>query len=254
MREIERQEEILNILKESRTVSVNKLVKVLNASPATIRRDLTDMESKGLIKRIHGGAILFVSSNAETSILLREEENKKEKKAICERCVDFIKNNQSIFLDSSSTVVNLIPFLNNFQYLVLATNGLNAALKIGNLTKFTAYVPNGFVKTQSNSITGETVCQTLEKIKCDLLIFSCAGVSIANGITEPSIEVSEIKALMMKNTTTRILLVDSSKFDKTYFSKTADLSAIDIIITNEKPSEEYIKFFQDNNVKLVIAH
>ena len=80
MKDQERQQQILELLKLKGNVSVVKLINALQVSPATIRRDLTKMEAKGLIKRVHGGAILFVSNNAETSLILREEENKKEKK------------------------------------------------------------------------------------------------------------------------------------------------------------------------------
>lgn len=252
MKEQERQQQILELLKIKENVSVIKLINALEVSPATIRRDLTKMEAKGLIKRVHGGAILFVSNNAETSLILREEENKKEKKELCERAVDFIQNNQSVFLDSSSTVAHIVPFLNNFQYLVLVTNGLNIALQIGSQTKFMAFVPSGFVKTQSNSITGETVISSLSKIKCDVIIFSCAGISNEFDICEPSIEVSEIKNLMMKNAK-RILLVDSTKFNKNYFSKTCQLKDVDVLITEKMPEEKYIQYLKENNVQLVVT-
>ncbi|MCQ3035901.1 MAG: DeoR family transcriptional regulator, partial [Bacilli bacterium] len=79
MLENERQIKIIEILEKEKKVTVNDLVKTLFVSPATIRRDLSEMASRGLLKRIHGGAILYASSSQESSILIRENSNKDEK-------------------------------------------------------------------------------------------------------------------------------------------------------------------------------
>ena len=179
---------------------------------------------------------------------------KKEKRDICEKCIDYIKNNQSIFLDSSSTVCYLIPLLNNFQYLTLVTNGLTAATLIGKKTQFKVFVPSGFVKNQSNSIVGDAACQTVNSLYCDVFIFSCAGISIERGITEASIEQTEIKKAMMKNSGLKILLVDSSKFDKVYLSKTCDVDDVDIVITDSNPSEEIMLYFENSKTQLVVVN
>ena len=249
----ERESKIFEIISQEKSVSVNKLVRMLYFSPATIRRDLKAMENKGLIKRVHGGAILFVSPNEETSVILREESFKKEKKEICQACSGLIKNNQSMFLDSSSTVCNLIPLLNEFKSLTIVTNGLNAALKIGQTTKFKAYVPNGFVKIQSNSIIGETAYNTLSKLYCDLFIFSCAGLSIENGITEQAIEQAEIKSIMAKRSKKKILLVDSSKFEKTYIVRAMPLEDVDVVITDKRPDDKFVDFCQNAKIELIIC-
>lgn len=79
MLSIERHEQILQILMEKKSVTVGELSKTMFVSDATIRRDLSQMEKEGLIKRSHGGAVLFESTNDETSILMREQENIKQK-------------------------------------------------------------------------------------------------------------------------------------------------------------------------------
>lgn len=90
MLSIERHEQILQILMEKKSVTVGELSKTMFVSDATIRRDLSQMEKEGLIKRSHGGAVLFESTNDETSILMREQENIKQKKIIAEIALKFI--------------------------------------------------------------------------------------------------------------------------------------------------------------------
>ena len=94
---IERQDEILQLIKERKSISVNELAKELYVSCATVRRDLSAMEKAGLIKRSHGGAILTGSSSDESSIRMRELENVVAKKEIAAIAVKFIKNNSSIY-------------------------------------------------------------------------------------------------------------------------------------------------------------
>lgn len=253
MSDYERQKQILEILNAEQTVSVNKLVETLFVSPATIRRDLETMARKGLLKRTHGGAILFTSSSEESSIFVREEIMKKEKREICEKCIDYIKNNQSIFLDSSSTICTLVPMLSAFQYLTLITNGISAALLIGQKTNFKTYVPNGFIRHQSNSILGDSATANISSIYCDLFIFSCGGIDIKHGVTESTIEQIEIKKAMFKNSTKKILLVDSSKFGVTYIAKSCDIKDIDVIITDHRPSDEFMDYIATTNVELVIC-
>lgn len=254
MSDFERQKKILEILNQEKRVSANKLVKMLYVSPATIRRELESMSKRGLLKRVHGGAILVSSGSEESALEIREETNKKEKKNICEKCIEFIKNNQSMFLDSSSTVSTIVSYLNEFQNLTIITNGMSAALQIAQKTNFKVYVPDGFIKSQSNSILGDCTNKTLSNLYCDLFISPCAGFEIGRGITEATIETAEIKKIMLKNSTKRILLIDSSKFGHTYLAKTCDVSDIDIIITEKAPDQKYIDYIDQMGAKLIITN
>lgn len=251
MNDFTRQAQIMEILKNEKSVSVNKLVKTLFVSQATIRRDLETMAKQGLLKRTHGGAILFASSSEESSILIREETMKKEKREIAELCIPYLKNNISLFFDSSSTVSNLIPFLNNFQYLTIITNGLSTSLMITQKTNFKVFVPSGFVQSQSNSILGETSTKTISDLFCDIFIFSCAGLSLENGVTEASLEQADMKKLMLKNSRKKILLIDSSKFGQTYLAKSTDIADIDIIITDKKPEQKFVDYILQLGIELV---
>jgi DeoR family fructose operon transcriptional repressor len=239
------------ILKARKSITVHSLVKILYVSPATIRRDLEDMDKKGLLKRTRGGAILFSSSSEESSLMVREEAMKQEKKSIAFKCIDFLKNNESIFLDSSSTICNLVPYLNQFKYLTIITNGISTASLITQKTDLKVFMPSGYIQNQSNSILGETTSKILSKFHCDLFIFSCAGISKEFGLSEASIEHAEIKNLMMRNSNKRILLVDSSKFGKTYLAKSMDIKDIDIIITDKEPDEEMKEYILSLGIKLV---
>lgn len=251
MFENERYQKIMEILEREKKVSVNKLVKTLYVSPATVRRDLASMSRKGLLKRTYGGAILYASSSQESAVTVRENINKSEKISICSKCLDFIKNNQSIFLDSSSTVTNLVDYLNERKYLTIITTGLTSASLLTQKTTFTTYIPGGFIKSHSNSLLGEMVTQSINKIHTDLFIFSCSGFSLTSGVTEANIEQAEIKKAMARNAQTKILLVDSSKIDKVFLAESVKLEDLDVIITDKKLDPQMRVALIDMNIKVV---
>jgi DeoR family fructose operon transcriptional repressor len=123
-----RHQKIMNILNEKKSVSNQVLLESLFVSEATLRRDLSKLESLGLITRTHGHTHLKESSNIESSILIRSQKNVKEKKRIAQMCLNHLSNNSSIFIDSSSTVGYMLPLLTNYRDLTFITNGINNAL------------------------------------------------------------------------------------------------------------------------------
>lgn len=236
---LERQEEILQIIQERKSASVNEIAKELFVSPATVRRDLSAMEKSGLIKRTHGGAILTGSSSDESSLHVREQENVLEKKEIAAIAVKFVKNNSSLYIDSSSTAGKIIPLLSRFSYLSIVTNGLRNALLVSEATTAKVYVACGVVQNQSNSILGADTVDYCSKLHTDVAFISCNGLDAKNGATEASLEQAKVKQAMLKNASIRVLMVDNSKFGKIFMAKSADFSDVDYLITDKMPNEAF---------------
>ncbi len=249
---IERQDEIFQILKERKSVSVNELSKELFVSPATVRRDLSVMEKSGLIRRSHGGAILTGSSSDESSIIMREQENVVEKKEIAAVAVRLVKNNISLFLDSSSTVGKIVPLLARFNFISIVTNGLKNALLLSETTKARIYVACGMIQSQSNSILGADTVEYCSKLHTDIAFMSCNGIDIDNGMTEASIEQAKVKQTMLKNSSLKILLADKSKFGKTFMARSGGFGDIDYLITDVMPSPEYVAAIEASGCKILL--
>ena len=133
MLEVERFEKIMEYLREKKTAPVNVLAKRLFVSEATMRRDLSELERKGLVKRLHGGAILLDGANQELPLYLRERQNTDAKRIISEKASHHIVEGQTIFLDASSTAQYLIKYFENYQNLTIITNGLKTAQELNSL-------------------------------------------------------------------------------------------------------------------------
>ena len=235
---LERQDEILQLIKERKSVSVNEISEELFVSCATVRRDLNAMEKAGLIRRTHGGAVLAGSTSDESGILIREQEHVIEKKSIAAIAVKLIKNGNSLYLDSSSTVGKIVPLLSRFSFISIVTNGLKNALLLSETSNARVYVTCGIIQSQSNSILGADTVEYCSKLHTDVAFISCNGISATNGVTEANLEQAKVKQTMLKNSAVKVLLADSSKFGKTFMAKTSDFSDIDYLITDKLPSPE----------------
>ncbi len=252
MYNIEREDQIIKILKKQNSISVNELSKILFASTSTIRRDLTNLENKGLVVRTFGGVYLSKNTfNKETPFKYREETNVIEKRNLCQKALAYIKDNMSLFLDSSTTILQIVHYLNNFKNLTIITNGFEIANEILNNTKHQVILTGGIIQTNSNSMLGTITNSVLNNLHADLSILSSTGIDIDFGVSESTLDQSEAKKIMNKNSDMCIYLVDDSKFNKKGINKTSSLIDIDIIITNKKPNDEFIKYFKDNNIKII---
>lgn len=249
----ERHNQIFNILRIKKSISVNELSKTLFVSSTTIRRDLSEMEKTGLIKRSHGGAVLFESLNDESSSSVRELEHIKEKKQIAELALSFIKSNSIIFMDPSSSAGMIIPFLSQYKYLTVITNGLKNSLQLSEKTDAKVHLPGGVVSPRSNSVVGSDTIEYISRVNAEISIISCGGININNGVTDASFEQSSVKRAMIKNSKIRLLLCDSSKFNMTFMCRTCGFEDIDYILTDKMPSEEYIEKISSYNCEVLVV-
>ncbi len=243
---------MLQLIKERKSVTVAEIAKELYVSPATVRRDLSAMEKAGMILRTHGGAIpLTGSSSNDPGILMREQANVLAKKEIAAAAVRFIKNNSTIYLDSSSTVGKIVPLLTRFSFISIVTNGLKNALLLSETTSAKVYVSCGVVQGQSNSILGADAVEYCSKLHTDVAFISCNGIDAANGITEANLEQAKVKQTMLRNSALKVVMVDSSKFGKTFMAKTSDFSDIDYLVTDKYPPQPLAEAIEKNGCEII---
>ena len=227
---LERQNEILSILEKDRSVSVNKLSKLLYVSQPTIRRDLDTLEKLGKVVRTHGGVVLRETAEKEIPLLLREEQNNRSKQVIAQKAQGLIKNGDVIFLDASSTVSYLIPHLKKFSDIIVVTNSPKTSMRLGE-EHIKNYCTGGMLLFHSVAYVGSDVESFISKINADILFFSSRGYSEDGRITDSSIEEATVKKAMMKNAAKVYYLCDSSKKNKKYMYNICNIRDVDGVIT-----------------------
>ena len=231
MLEYERLDKILAHLRETQTVTVNALAKRLYASEATIRRDLTELERQGFIKRIHGGAVLLDSTSRELPLYVRQQQNTTAKQAIAARAVRHIKDGQTIFLDASSTAMHLVKYLDNFKNLTIVTNGIKTAQELNKLSHKT-YCTGGLMLHHSEAYVGDYAVEFIRHFNADLFFFSSHGLSEDGKITDASPDETYVRKVMFEHSTKRVFLCDRSKLGKVYCYNLCKLAQVDDYISD----------------------
>ncbi|MCY6483075.1 DeoR/GlpR family DNA-binding transcription regulator [Clostridium aestuarii] len=243
----ERQQLILDALKNRGIVKINELVEVTNTSESTIRRDLTHLESMNALKRIHGGATLPKRRFNEPSYNEKLVQNINKKTIIAKYAADLIEEGECIYLDAGTSTFEMIQYMDK-KDIVIVTNGLK---HIDALVEkdINAYILGGKVKGRTKAVIGTDALKSLEKYRFDKAFIGINAVHLEYGFTTPDSEEAILKESAMNFSSEAFVLADESKFGEVTFVKVADLKKASIITNNKV--EDYEKYLEKTKVKVV---
>lgn len=207
-----RQQAILDILYETGKISVAKLAKKLYVAEMTIRRDLTAMEKGGFLKRYHGGAVLMANQR-EMPLSHRIMFDEKEKKALSKKCLEFLKDNMSIFIDSSSTCQYIIPHIATFKNMKIITNSVKALLTASSL-HIPCVLIGGDYYEPDMCLIGSIAEQYVGELNVDLSFFTTAAYSEDGVISDFDEKQLYIRKIMLKNSKQSVFLCEKNKIGK----------------------------------------
>lgn len=226
----ERQKHILEKILIQKKVTVKDLARDLYASEPSIRRDLADLEKQQLIKRVHGGAILEETGNSALKIpfVIREMEQADAKIIMAQKAIEYIKDNDVIFLDASSSAYNLIPYLSLKKNITVITSGVKALTKLSEYSIKTIST-GGELMPSCLSLVGDEAYQNIERFHADITFFSCRGLSYDGRLTDISAPENYVRQKMIKHSDRAFLLCASEKIGKKYYHNlctTKDISGV----------------------------
>lgn len=227
----ERQAYILDVISRKNIVKLRDLISNLDASESTIRRDLDELESKGLLKRVHGGAVGVSNKfTPDYSMDERQSEHIEAKKAIANYCADLVTDGDFVYLDSGTTTAEIIPLLRG-KNITVVTNGIVNAQKLLE-NNINTYILGGKIKPSTTAIIGEQAMKELKGYRFNYAFVGANGISYKSAITTPDTSEACIKELAISLAKYSYIVADSSKFDKVSFAKICDFSDV-TIITNK---------------------
>lgn len=227
----ERYSIILKELNLKGIISVNDLVKILNASESTVRRDLNALDKEGLLKKIHGGAALIgeSTSNHDYMVNIRQSLNMDEKNEIAKRAACLIKKGDVVYLDAGTSTECLINFI-QADDITVVTNAIVHAKKL--LEKgIKTFIVGGEVKGITEAIVGSSAVEDLKKYNFSLGFFGTNGVSNKSGYTTPDINEAMIKKEAMKMCSKAFVLADQSKLNQVAFVTFGEIGDATLITT-----------------------
>ena len=227
----QRQQLILRTLRRDGRVDVADLAEELAVTSETVRKDLISMEARGLLVRVHGGAVPVGNHSFEPDVAARTE-FAAEKRRIAVAAAAQLPVSGSILIDAGSTTAQFAAEIPDGRELTVFTNALAIALDLMARPQLTVYPLGGRLRRQTVATVGPWTCRALEELNVDVAFLGTNGVSVERGLTTPDPSEAQAKALMVKAASRRILLADHSKFERVSLVKHAELGDIDLIITD----------------------
>ncbi len=249
--------ELMNLIQQEKTLSVEKIASLFNVSPITVRRDLEKLQERGLISKVHGGAILKDSLVQEPVFDERVKLFTEEKDKIAKEASKRIKDDDSIILESGSTCLNVVRYLTNKNNLKISTAGIPIANELARLLSykhdFEVSVCGGILRPKSNIYVGPHAVNFFKNINVDISFIGAVAISLKKGLSTATQFDAEISRAIIESGRQVILLTDSSKFDKESYINFASLNEINEIITDKKIDEKIADNIREMGIKLTLV-
>ncbi len=243
----ERREKICELVNERKTVRVSELRDLLDASEVTIRRDLEELHKKNMLVRTHGGAVASYSVGQEVSAVefIRTNERIEEKRAIAEAAYRQIRDGETIFLDGSSTVYELVKRIaeDPGKQLRVITTSLTNAAALDGCEKVGVLILGGEMNRRHNNLEGYLTNMNIRNLRADKCFIGINGIDEVFGYSTTNFPEAEQKMEMAKSSIKSYILADHTKFGKTYMAK-VDIDC-DFIITNKRMEEYNYDWLED---------
>lgn len=238
---IVRKNKVLALLEQNAAVRTIELADALGVVPETIRRDLEELEGNGLLRRIRGGAIAPGDGEVESPVFVRDLKNSQVKAELCRCAAKQVQNGDFVFVDNSTTLLNLLRFLENSKVVSVLTNSVRLLFEAQrhNKTNVTMISVGGILSTYNMSLSGQLNEELTNGLFPNKAFVSCTGFSLDTGFTDTSVFEINIKHKMMKRAPKVIMVMDHSKFEKRGLVKIGDLDICDLLIVDRFPDEAY---------------
>jgi DeoR/GlpR family transcriptional regulator of sugar metabolism len=245
----ERHYHILDKIILNRKVLSADLSIELNVSEDTIRRDLNELSDKGLIKKVHGGALPIDTINL--SYDERSSSNLDEKNLIAKKAVKLINSGQVIIMSGSTTNLQLAKIIPSDINATIYTYSLPIALQLTEHPSIEIIFIGGKLHKSAQVTVGLDVVSSIAELRADICFMGTGGINTLNGMTEPDWEVSHIKKCMISASEKVIALCTQNKLNEIKRYTVAPIHKIDIIVTDADPNDIIFKDFKEKGVKIL---
>lgn len=250
----QRQARLLDYVRNEVFADAQALKDSLGVSIATVRRDLNDLEARGLLKRTHGGAAVVNQATLDYETRVREVTNVSEKSRIGAAAAELVVDGDAVMIDSGTTSLEVARRLAGRKSLTFVTNGTDilSTLVAGGVTNI--YFIGGEYIDVNHSLGGAIAVEMVRRFSVDKAILSVASVDLARGtIATLTPQMAMVQKAMIEVAKTTIVVADHSKFDRTALSIIASLAEIDHVVTDSETRARIGSTSDDIRKKFIFA-
>jgi len=233
-----RRQKITEVVREKKSASVSELASIFSVTDETIRRDLKVLEAEGTIKRSYGGAYIQTGVDNLVDTNIRTTAYRDSKEIIAARCLQFVHNGDTVFLDNSTTCFYIAKAVQDMRITVL-TNNLMITNLLAKCQNIKLISTGGNYSSTEKAFYGSITKRTLENYYVDTAFLSSRSLSLQSGITDSTDRWNDVRQIILKHSQCIYFVADYTKFDNTSFVHLCDFAEATGIITDRKLRQEW---------------
>jgi DeoR family fructose operon transcriptional repressor len=248
----QRKARILELVQRHRAVRVSELGGQLGVSEASVRRDLQDLEERGLLKRTHGGAVSHDAAAFEPSLAEKQDQHGEAKVAIARVAAGLVEEGETVVLDAGSTTLQIARQLKGRRNITVVTNGLNVAWELAS-SPVELVLIGGTLRAGTLSLVGPLAESALSRLRVDRLFLGVNGLDLKNGLTTPNVIEAETKKAMLESAKEAIAVADASKFGRVAFCRICGVERLHVVITDSAVPAPALRGLEERGVRVLVA-
>jgi DeoR family transcriptional regulator, fructose operon transcriptional repressor len=247
-----RRQRLSLIVESRRVVRLDELSVALGVSQSTVRRDLDELEAAGKLHRVHGGAIAADVRLDEPHFDAKAATAAGEKLRIAQRAVELLSPDDTVYLDSGSTVLAAARLLAGWARLTVVTNSLPAANELAGRGP-RLIVIGGELRATSRALVGPLTRLLLEALHVDRALMGTFALSLEDGLTTTDPSEAFTKQLVMSRSREVILLADSRKMGTRSFVYAGGIEEVDVLVTDTGIDERTARTLKRRGIRVIAA-
>ncbi|QAY62610.1 DeoR/GlpR transcriptional regulator [Xylanimonas allomyrinae] len=213
-------------------VEVATLAAELDVTPETVRRDLTQLERRGLLRRVHGGAIPLEHLGFERGVDTRQGVHSAEKQAIAQAALAELPDGGSLILDAGTTTYRLAELLPADRELSVVTHSLPIATLLAGRPHITLHLVGGTIRGRTLAAVGAWAQRSLADVRAEVVFLGANGLTVEDGVTTPDLAEAEVKRALVRAGKRVVVLADHTKVGRTDLGLVAPVGAVDTLVTD----------------------
>ena len=250
----ERQQTIAALVADAGRLSVVELAARFDVTTETIRRDLSALERVGLVRRVHGGAVPAQALRVlEAAVGDRDRRNTAEKERIAAVALDHVPERGCVVIDAGTTTARLAALLPLDHRLTVVTHAVPIASQLAGHPAIELRLLPGRVRSATQAAVGGDTIEALTRLRVDVAFLGANGVTREHGLSTPDHSEAAVKRAIVRQARRVVLLADADKLGEEHLVKFADLSQVDVIVTDGRARPSQIEPLEAAGVKVVVA-
>ncbi len=250
---VERQQAIVRWLEQHQRITVAEICQIFGVSEATARRDLETLASQGVVQRVWGGAILSKPASPEPPLLERAREQAEAKARIGRAAAALVQDNESVFLGSGTTVLEVARHLRTRAGLTVITNSLPVINVLAHVPDLTLISLGGILRPSELSFIGHITEQALAEVRAEKVIIGIRAISLEHGLTNDYLPETLTDRAILRVGRQVIVVADHTKLGVVASAYLAPLEVMDILVTDRDADPDFVQTLRARGIEVILA-